>query len=128
MNQVTRHPNDFAAVFAANFNARNIDALVQNYTADAVLDLGGGTFLRGPDQIRGALENFLAPRLPITVTPGRVIVNGDIAYSTMTFSIEGNAPDGQAVKICGTAVDILRREADGILRQFIDLPFGVATP
>ncbi len=128
MNHVAHDPNEFAAAFAANFNARQIDALVSNYTVDAAMDLGGGNVMRGREQIRQALANFLAPGLPIKVSPRRVLVSGDTACVSMDFAIEGNDPDGQPVKIGGTTVDILRREADGIWRQCLDLPFGTATP
>lgn len=127
MPHVARDPNDFAAAFAANFNARRLDDLVSNYTADAAMDLGGGNVLRGRDQIRQALANFLAHGLPINVTPRRVLVAGDTAYLSMDFAIDGKGPDGKPVKIGGTTVDILRREADGIWRQCLDLPFGTAT-
>lgn len=128
MTHVARDPKDFGAVFAANFNARDLDGLVGNYTADAVMDLGGGNVLVGRDQIRQALVNFLAPGLPIAISQRRVLVSGGTAYVSMDFAIEGNGPDGKSVKIGGTTVDVLRREADGVWRQCLDLPFGTATP
>jgi len=43
------------------------------------------------------------------------------------WGIEGNAPDGTSVNMGGTAIDLLRRDADGVWRQLVDLPFGAAT-
>lgn len=127
MTKVVRTPHDFAEVFSANFNNGDLDALTANYTVDGTLDLGGQSILRGRSQIRKGLESFLALRLPIQTKQMRTIVNGDIAFVNMEFSIEGNAPDGNRVNMHGSSVDILKLGEDGIWRQYLDLPFGTST-
>ena len=114
---------DFANAFAANFNRRDIDAIASFYTDDAVMDLGDGQTFRGRDAIRAPLTNFLSAGLPIAVTPRSYAETGDTAVVVFDWVIAGTAPDGSAVKIGGTAVDVLRREHGG-WRQLIDLPFG----
>lgn len=123
---ITTSPATFADDFATNFNARDLDSLVDNYTADAVLDLGGGQRLAGHAQVRSALANFLAAGLPIATTPIDHAVSGDVALVRFNWSINGTAPDGREVAMGGSAVDILRRDQDGRWRQAIDFPFGTA--
>ena len=123
----TSEPSDFPDVFKANFDAKRIDAIVGGYADDGVLDLGGGNVFRGRDQIRLAIANFLAPGLPISVARRRTLVTGDHAVVLFDWSIKGQAPDGSPVEMGGAAVDVLRREHDGVWRQILDLPFGHAT-
>lgn len=124
---MTLQPEQFLASFTANFNSGDIDRVVGGYTADAVLNLGGGTVLRGPEQIRGALQNFLAPRLPIAVTPVSQTTTGDTSIVIFDWHVKGNAPDGSPVELGGRAIDVIRQGSDGIWRQYLDLPFGAAT-
>jgi len=70
---------------------------------------------------------FLAPRLPMQVTPRTHSVSGDTALVMFDWVIDGTAPDGQKVLLQGSAVDVLRRGQDGYWRQFFDCPFGSAT-
>lgn len=114
---------EFADAFAANFNRRDIDAIARFYAEDAVMDLGGGQRFAGRDAIRAPLANFLSAGLPIAVTPRSHAETGNTAVVVFDWSISGTAPDGTAVNLAGTAVDVLRRE-DGGWRQLIDLPFG----
>lgn len=126
MSQLT-DPAQFAANFKARFDAADLDSLVAGYAADAVLDTGGGNAAHGHDAIRAVLTNFLAARLPIAVTSRHTTVTGDFAVTQFDWSISGNAPDGSPVAMGGSAVDVLRCDADGNWRQLIDLPFGAAT-
>ena len=120
-------PEDFATTFAAAFNRRNLDEIVAGYTPDAVLNLGGGKVMRGHSQIRTALADFLAPGLPMTVTPGAHASSGDTALAMFDWVIEGRAPDGRQILMQGSAVDVLARGEDGYWRQLLDCPFGPAT-
>lgn len=124
----TLTPAEFPDVFKANLDGQLLDALVAGYAEDGVLDLGAGHVFTGRAQIRGAIANFLAPGLPISVTSRRTLVTGDHAVVLFDWSIEGRAQDGSAVAMGGSAVDVLRREEDGIWRQILDLPFGHGTP
>ncbi len=127
MKPLLTDPSAFPHVFKARFDARQIDALVDGYATDAVLDLGGGTKFRGRDSIRPAIENLPAPGLPIQITPRHTQMIGNHAVVLFDWSIKGTAPDGKSVEMGGSAVDVLRQEADGEWRQILDLPFGHAT-
>ena len=124
---LTMEPQAFLASFTENFNSGELDRVASGYTSDAVLNLGAGAVLRGPEQIRGALQNFLAPKLPMVVTLLSQTTSGDTSVVIFDWRITGNSPDGSPVDLGGTAVDVIRKGADGVWRQLLDLPFGSAT-
>ena len=125
--RLTTDPGDFATTFSDTFNRRNLDEIVAGYTPDAVLNLGGGIVLRGHSEIRVALADFLAPGLPMTVTPGAYAFSGDTALAMFDWVIEGPGPDGRQILMRGSAVDVLARGDDGYWRQLLDCPFGSGT-
>ena len=125
--KLTMEPENFLTSFNENFNSGELDRVAAGYTPDAVMNLGGGTLLRGPEQIRGALQNFLATKLPMTVSLISQTTTGDTSVVIFDWRIEGNGPDGNRVDLGGRAVDVLRKGADGVWRQLLDLPFGAET-
>lgn len=120
-------PEDFAQVFAENFNRRDIQALVDGYTQDAVLNRGGGKVFRGRPEIRAALTQFRAPGLPIKTAPRAIAVSGSVAIVTMEWAIEGRSPEGRDIAMSAIATGVPRLEADGTWRQLLEMPFGGAT-
>jgi ketosteroid isomerase-like protein len=117
-------PESFARAFAAIFNTQSLDRLLTLYTGHSVLNLGGGTLLKGQDQIRAGLANFLAPQLPMIVSPRFQTVSGETAVVAFDWSIDGTASDGRQVHLKGRAIDVIRRDSDGVWRQLLDQPFG----
>ena len=124
----TRRPEDFVSAFTANFNSGAVDNLVAGYAPHAVLDLGGGNVFRGHDQIRQALGNLLAPRLPIAAKLRHATENGSQAIIQIDWAIEGDGPDGKPFRLGGSSIDVLDRQPDGLWLVVLDLPFGAATP
>lgn len=125
---LARTAAEWPGVFERNFNRADLTALLASYTEDAVLDVGGANVMRGREAIRQGLENFLAPKLPISVRYKRIVESGDMAVVFFNWSIAGKAPDGADVKLGGDGVDVLRRGKDGYWRQYLDTPFGSSTP
>ena len=125
--KVASEAKDFLSAFRENFDAGALEDLTAGYTADGVMNLGGGNVLRGPDEIRGALANFLKAGLPMSVKMISQTRTGDTSVVIFEWRIEGNGPDGNRVDLGGQAVDVLRRGTDGVWRQLLDLPFGAAT-
>lgn len=119
-------PAHFADAFADNFNTGDLYRVVAFYSDDAVLNLGGGNIFAGHDAIRSALANFLAPKLPISVSPRTATVSRDTAIVTFDWVITGNDPSGAPVAMAGRAIDVLRRTPHG-WQQLLDLPFGAET-
>ena len=122
-----RQPEQLADAFVSAFNSGDLDTVIAFYTSDSVLNFGGGQIFTTLANIRAALANFLAPKLPMQIKQRFVVSSGDTALVSFDWLIEGAAPDGSAVRLEGTTSDVIRRDADGFWRHLLDHPFGSAT-
>ncbi|MGW8886878.1 YybH family protein [Streptomyces sp. NPDC055749] len=116
-----QHP----AVFAEAFNSGSAEAVTQVYETGAAFVPLPGVQVSG-DELLAANREFLRLGLPISVRPRHTYVADDIALLIVDWTIEGPGPDGEPVRIEGTATDVARRGPDGKWRYVIDNPFGTA--
>lgn len=129
------HPHSFRPyeadqlphAFAAAFNSGSPDILSRLYADDAVFVPRPGTSVSGA-QLVAANTGFQSLGLPVRVDPRHVYVTdgGDTALLVVDWVIDGHRPDGERVRIEGTATDVARRGTDGMWRYVIDNPFGTA--
>ena len=110
--------------WADAFNASDIDAMLALAEPDQVFVPAPGTALQG-EGAKGALEQFLALRLPISMTVRHAFEANEIGLVIVDWSISGTGPDGSPVELEGTTADVARRGADG-WKFVIDNPFGTA--
>jgi ketosteroid isomerase-like protein len=82
--------------------------------------------LRGEANVRGALEQFLAINLPITMTVRNVFQSGNTGLAVADWTISGTGPDGSEVALAGTTADVATYDAEHGWRYVIDNPFGTA--
>jgi len=101
---MTHSPGDLPHEFAKRFNAGDATALYQLYEPDALL--------------LGPLEEHLALRKQLEVSPRDVLVCGDLALLIVDWRIAGT-------DIEATGTDVARRGPDGHWRYVIDNPFGI---
>ena len=78
----------------------------------------------GSDQVRAALQGFLALKGRITLNTKLVLTVGDLAYLANTWSLTGTGPDGNPVASGATTAEVARRQADGSWRYVIDNALG----
>lgn len=109
--------------FADRFNAGDVDDLLALFAPDAVFVPAPGTVVAG-DDIRGALNQFLAIGLPFVLTPGRVLQSGATGLIVADWSIDGVGPDGSTVALAGRTADVAVYDVEGGWRYAIDNPFG----
>ena len=64
--------------------------------------------------------------LPLVANVRHLFVAGDTAQIVLDWSIDGKGPDGEQVRLAGSACDIARRGADGFWRYLIDNNQGTA--
>ena len=119
-------PEQVDQLFEQAFNARDIDALMELYEPDAVLVAQPGQPAVGTEQIRAALEGFLALNGPIHMTHLGLVDGGDIANAFGRWTVDGTGPDGQPVSLGGLSSEVVRRGADGAWRFVLDAPFADA--
>jgi len=79
---------------------------------------------QGRQALEAAFAGFMGIKPQITVTAHDVIVAGDIALHSSTWTLTGAAPDGSKIAQSGFSTVVLRQQADGAWLMVIDNPFG----
>lgn len=116
---------DVHPIFEAAFNNGDLDALVDLYEPNAILVPSPGQPALGKDQIRAALQAFLAMRPAIRIQTSAVLETGDgLGLTSGKWSLKGAGPDGQTVEMAGVSAEVLRRQVDGRWLYVIDNPFA----
>ena len=111
--------------FAAALQDGRVDDAVALYEPDAAfIPQPGAEPLHGLDQIRAALAGFAALRPTLTPDIRKVVQAGDIATVLNSWTLDGTAPDGSALRLSGTSADVMRRRPDGTWALLIDDPWG----
>jgi ketosteroid isomerase-like protein len=117
-------PEHVHRVFEDRFNAGDIDGLMELYESTAALIAQPGSVASGSEQVRAALQGFLALKGRITLDTKLVVTVGDLAYLANTWSLSGTGPDGNPVTLGATTAEVARRQADGTWRYVIDNAWG----
>lgn len=112
--------------FAERFNARDVDELLELFAPDAVFVPAPGQPLQGTEQVRAALEQFLALGLPISMTVRHAFASGGTGLAVADWSLQGTGPDGSEVSLGGSTADVAIYDEVHGWRYVIDNPFGTA--
>ena len=120
-------PEEVPLLFAEALSAGDLEALMSLYEAEAtLLAQPGEAPARGTENIRAALQAFLATEPMFTLQVRQIFEADDLALSFADWNLTGAGPDGEAVEMSGQTSDVLRRQPDGTWRFVIDNPFGSA--
>jgi ketosteroid isomerase-like protein len=106
-------PQQIHRSFQDTFNAGDLDGLMELYESDAALIAQPGSVARSREQVRAALQGFLALKGRIRLQTKLVVTVGDLAYLSNTWSLSGTGPDGNPVVLGATTAEVARRQADG---------------
>jgi ketosteroid isomerase-like protein len=117
-------PEQIHRLFEELFNAGDIDGLMELYDADAALIAQPGSVANGSEQVRAALQTFLALKGSITLDTKLVVTVGDLAYLSNTWSLRGTGPEGDPVTLGATTAEVARRQPDATWRYVIDNAWG----
>jgi uncharacterized protein (TIGR02246 family) len=117
-------PEQIHRSFEDTFNAGDLDGLMELYESDAALIAHPGSVAHSPEQVRAALQGFLALKGRIRLETKLVVTVGDLAYLSNTWSLSGTGPDGNPVVLGATTAEVARRQADGTWRYVIDNAWG----
>jgi uncharacterized protein (TIGR02246 family) len=117
-------PEQIHQLFESAFNAADIDGLMALYESNAALIAQPGSVDHGSEQVRAALQGFLALKGRITLDTKLVFTVGDLAYLSNTWSLNGTGPDGNSIVLGATTAEVARRQADGSWRYVIDNALG----
>ncbi len=105
-------------------NGGDVDGAIALYEAEATFAPKPGEEVKGLEEIRKALDGFMAlnPRMEGEIT--KVLTAGDVALVMNRWQLEGTQTDGALVEMRGHSADVLRRAPDGGWRILIDDPWG----
>ena len=108
------------------FNSRNLDAMMELYSPEAVfVDMDGRT-ITDRNEFAALFQRDMNLGVPLKARVRHVFVGGDTAQIILDWSIDGTDPSGKHVHVHGTASDIMRRGGDGVWRYIIDNNQGTA--
>jgi ketosteroid isomerase-like protein len=117
-------PEQIHRLFQDTFNAGDLDGLMGLYETNAALIAQPGSVAQGSEQVRAALQSFLALKGSISLDTTLVVTVGDLAYLSNNWSLRGTGPDGNPVTLGATTAEVARRQADGSWRYVIDNAWG----
>ena len=104
----------------------DLEGMLELYEPEAIFAPQPGGQATGRDEIRAALESFLAVRPRMEGTIEKVLEAGDTALVVNRWRLSGTAPDGTPVQMGATSADVLRRRRDGSWGIVIDDPWGTS--
>jgi uncharacterized protein (TIGR02246 family) len=117
-------PEQIHRLFEETFNAGDMDGLMALYEPDAALIPQPGSVANGSEQVRAALQAYLALGGRITLDTKLVVTVGDLAYLANTWSLQGTGPDGEPLTLGATTAEVARRQPDGTWLYVIDNAWG----
>ena len=112
--------------FAELLAESDLEGMLELYEPDAAFAPQPGETVTGRDEIRAALESFLAVRPHMESSIEKVLEAGDTALVANRWRLSGTAPDGTPVEMAATSADVLRRRPDGSWGIVIDDPWGLS--
>ena len=102
-------PQDLERLLVTRQNAGDVDGMVALFEPDAVIDCGGGRFVRGLDAIRSFyVETVAAGRKFAAGEQRPALISGDLALTSTRL------PDGDVT------TEVARRQGDGSWLWVID--------
>ena len=118
-------PEQVYQLFVQALNAGDIERLMELYEPDAVLVIQPGQTVTGHEQVREALQGYVALKGTITMGSPGIVQGADVAFLASRWSLEGTGQDGQPVTLSGVSGDVVRRGTDGVWRFALDNPAGI---
>ena len=116
-------PEVMDGIFIERFNARDGGGLLALYAPDAVFTFDGVAFARGTDEIKAALDGFLASPIKLRGKYVSVLTAGDVAMCSLRWEML-NAEGW--IDQDGKSVEVLKRGGDGLWRFAIDDATGAS--
>jgi ketosteroid isomerase-like protein len=91
-------------------SAGDLEALMSLYEAQAILlAQPGETPAKGTEEIRAALQGFLATEPMLTIQVRQIFEADDLALSFADWNLTGAGPDGEAIEMSGQTSYVLCR-------------------
>ena len=117
-------PKEFLNSYVKEFNAKNVNSLLNMYETDACFVVQPGQIVKGLDNIRQSLQGFIDMNGNLQSDITGVIQTSNLALVNTKWSFSGTGPNGKSINIAGKATDVLCQQSDDTWRIIIDNPWG----
>ena len=101
----------------ADYNSRNVDAIMGHYSEDAAIANPGAPLVAANDSRRAAITQFVSdPNLKISFASDRVQIakSGDLAYTRGHFTLQGTDPATKQPRTdTGNYLTVWQKQSDG---------------
>ena len=116
------HPDHLHEEFAAALHAKDPDRLLDVYETDAIAVQPDGSRTTGQTALRAMVSGLIASGADMQGAARKVLVNGDVALTSSTWSNQVVLADGSVTTVSGTTAELSRRQPDGTWKVVIDDP------
>ncbi|WP_300747615.1 nuclear transport factor 2 family protein [Pseudomonas sp.] len=119
-------PQALHELFVAHANKGDVERLLGLYEAKASYVAPDGAQLDGAGAIRDLLEQLLASRPTFSNETNYVIEAANLALMSNTWCAQIIPPEGDAIELTGTSIEVARRQPDGGWLYVIDAPASLS--
>lgn len=123
--QRATEPEELSQFFLERANAGDVNGVAELYEPDAVL-AGPDQVSTGIQAIRRRYEELLAGNPTFTGEIQAALRAGDLALTSVKWSMSAAGPAGQPRTFSGTSGEVARRQPDGAWLWVIDQPSVLA--
>ena len=102
----------------------DVEGALSCFDTDAIYITGPGTFVKGREQIRAALEPVCGMKPDLQAQRSADFTSGDIASWVDEWTLNATLPDGTKLDLHGVSSDILKKQPDGYWTYLVDNPYG----
>jgi uncharacterized protein (TIGR02246 family) len=117
-------PEDWPGLFSQHLNAGGLEAVMALYEPKARFVTRSGETLVGRDQIRHVLAGMIDAKTRLQSRVVKAVTVGDVALLYTDFQGTTVNPSGRTVAIHHKAIEVLRRQPEGIWTLSVGDPNG----
>ena len=108
------------ASYLAALNGGDAEGAAEVFAEDGKMLAPGAPPAVGRAAIREAIRGFQQMSATLAVAPTDVLVEGDVAIETGTWSVKLHPPGGPVIEDHGNDVRVWRRGSNGVWRLYVD--------
>jgi uncharacterized protein (TIGR02246 family) len=110
--------------FSARLAEGDLDGALALYEPAATFSPQPGRQVSGLEEIRHALEQFIALKPTMTGRIEKVMEADGVALVVNRWTLTGIGADGAPIEMAGVSSDVMRRQDDGSWRILVDDPWA----
>ena len=122
---VAQRPEELHPLFAKTFTTGDLDGIMALYEKGAGFLRRSGRLAKGTREIREVYRELFASKGKFEVETKKIVQAEDLALMIGRWTFTASGAAGKPATRSGVAVDVARRQPDGMWLIVIDSPYGV---